>query len=387
MLWSAAILLALGFVWFVEGIAVPAWRMRREVEVCSWGSGENIWDFSPRQYGGPDRAIRSLHIYLVMPAKLAPHKDVARRMLCMCGPAAIPDMIRMTRHSDPWVRKRAIYALQKFNDPRSVEPLCALLTDKDCVDAAAMALEDVADVRAIPSLIKAMSNTCQITHNAIVRSLVRVGAPAVPNLLEALNSDDCCVREGAVALKEIGDQRALGPLVHALHNDPVVHRTAAEALAVFGEQGLDALLAATQVDRRGHGRDTVESAIKGLGLTRNPRAVEPLIAMLKDEDGGMVEAAADSLGRLGDRRAVEPLLCVLQEDVWWLQREAACALGYIGDRRAEEPLKALLKKLDLTKDCNRMVQEVALSSLKQIAKDSSVAAPGEGRDGQRNNPE
>ena len=72
------------------------------------------------------------------------------------------------------------------------------------------------------------------------------------------------------------------------------------------------------------------------------RAVEPLIAALKDGDNSVRLDAAYSLGTLGDKRAVEPLIaCLKAKDVHCAY--AAEALGNLGDERAVEPLIACLE--------------------------------------------
>jgi HEAT repeat protein len=69
-----------------------------------------------------------------------------------------------------------------------------------------------------------------------------------------------------------------------------------------------------------------------------------LVALLRDEYSFVREAAAHALGQLGDARAVEPLVAALRErDRGWPIRQAAAhALGQLGDARAVEPLVAAL---------------------------------------------
>jgi len=76
-------------------------------------------------------------------------------------------------------------------------------------------------------------------------------------------------------------------------------------------------------------------AAETLGQTRDTRAVEPLIAALKDEDTLVCHMAADALGHIGDERAVEPLITMLHTENAGI---AAEALGRIGDPRAIGPL-------------------------------------------------
>ncbi|MDX9956017.1 MAG: HEAT repeat domain-containing protein [Anaerolineae bacterium] len=79
-----------------------------------------------------------------------------------------------------------------------------------------------------------------------------------------------------------------------------------------------------------------------LGWINDARAVEPLIAALKDENAKVCEAAAKALKQLGNVCAVEPLIPVLKDERWWMRKMVAEILGSIGDARAVEPLIAKL---------------------------------------------
>jgi HEAT repeat protein len=76
-------------------------------------------------------------------------------------------------------------------------------------------------------------------------------------------------------------------------------------------------------------------------------AVEPLIAVLKDKDSEIRENSAEALGEIGDARAVDPLIAALKDNDKDVRWHAASALGEIGDTRAVEPLIAALKDEDM----------------------------------------
>jgi HEAT repeat protein len=139
----------------------------------------------------------------------------------------------------------------------------------------------------------------------------------------------------AVALGEIGDPRAVEPLIAAL-----------------GDENLN-----VRID-----------AAKALGKIGDPRAVEPLIAALGDEnlnvridaaealskigvpavahlivalgneDQRVRSGAAKALGKIGDPRAVEPLIAALEDEDFWVRQSVIVALGSVSDERAVEPL-------------------------------------------------
>ena len=73
----------------------------------------------------------------------------------------------------------------------------------------------------------------------------------------------------------------------------------------------------------------------------DPRAVEPLIALLTNDNHAVRGAAAAALGELKDSRAMEPLIAmVLKEDRWEIPRarglEALAKLGHAGATKAFE---------------------------------------------------
>jgi len=97
-------------------------------------------------------------------------------------------------------------------------------------------------------------------------------------------------------------------------------------------------------------------AARALGKSKDPRAVEPLIATLEDTDFDAAYVAALALGNIGDPRAVKPLIAALKPRASlpgqgispksaWLPDGAAYALGKIGTA-AVLPLIAALSDSD-----------------------------------------
>jgi len=96
-----------------------------------------------------------------------------------------------------------------------------------------------------------------------------------------------------------------------------------------------------------------------LGQIRDHRAVDPLIAALKDPVGDVRMSAADALGSLRNSRAIEPLIAALKDDYVPVRNEAAIALRqFPSDPRIVEPLIALLK--------DNFTQDAAIGTLGEI---------------------
>ncbi len=111
--------------------------------------------------------------------------------------------------------------------------------------------------------------------------------------------------------------------------------------------------------------DVVLQAVMVLDHVKNPRAVEPLRAVLHHRDQNVAQAAIVAVGHLGDARAVPDLLPFLEVEPW-LQLAAIQALGDLRSTHAVEPLAGLLT--DLT------VGSLAAEALAQIGGDRAFMA-------------
>ncbi len=87
--------------------------------------------------------------------------------------------------------------------------------------------------------------------------------------------------------------------------------------------------------------DVVLQAVLLLDHLRDPRALEPLRAVLGHGDLNVAQAAILAIGRLGDGRSIPDLLPFLDADPW-LQMAAVQALGDLRSRRAVAALARML---------------------------------------------
>jgi HEAT repeat protein len=84
-------------------------------------------------------------------------------------------------------------------------------------------------------------------------------------------------------------------------------------------------------------------AASALGRIGSERAVEVLLAAMRDPDSWVRGSVAEALGQIGSERAAETLLVALQDWKTDVPRDAAEALGRIGSERVVEALVALLQ--------------------------------------------
>lgn len=133
------------------------------------------------------------------------------------GPSVEP-LIGLLDDSDPELRRRTVLALGEIGDTRATEPLIAALndTDEDVRDQVFDALGNIKDIKAVETLINYyLNDTASKIHNTTSDALVKLGEIAVEPLIEILNEDN---RSVISILIEIGDQRAVNPLIDALNN-------------------------------------------------------------------------------------------------------------------------------------------------------------------------
>jgi HEAT repeat protein len=199
----------------------------------------------------------------------------------------------------------------------------------------------------------------------------------VPGLIKALGfkKDPAVRRDAAAALGQLGDSRAVEPLLAALSDvEPEVRASVAAALGLLGElSAVEPLIGALQDDDpsvrtaaalalgglgpalAGIGDDRAvlplilalqdgfaavrEGASVGLGRMGSP-AVAPLLAALRGQDLAVRKGATEALVRIGFP-AIEPLVAALDDPV--LRPMASMMLGRIGDARAVDPLIATLR--------------------------------------------
>ncbi len=128
--------------------------------------------------------------------------------------------------------------------------------------------------------------------------LAKTGRPAVPSVIAALREDPVYLgREGAAfVLGQIGDARAVKPLIAALGDDYIaVREQASLALAkIGGRKTVDAVLEALS----GGGENFLTAAAATLGLLQDKRALPALEKLARHQNKDVAAAAAGAIERL-----------------------------------------------------------------------------------------
>jgi len=179
------------------------------------------------------------------------------------------------------------------------------------------------------------------------------------------NSDLEWLQENAAsALDDIGDPRAVDPLIESLKDEDDLVR--ADAASALGYIGDPRAVDPLIESLKDEDKWVRSSAALALGYIGDPRAVDPLIESLKDEYKWVRADAASALGYIGDPRAFDPLIESLKDGDEWLRSSAASALGYIGDPRAVDPL------IESLKDEDKWVRSSAASALGNIGDQRAI---------------
>ncbi len=230
------------------------------------------------------------------------------------GSFAIEPLIAALEDSNDYIRAGAAESLGKIGDPKAVDPLIKLLQDeiRFVRNYAAEALDKLnwepqTDYqKSIYFIATERWTDCK-----------NIGIGSVETLIKTLNNNNSYIRERvAEILGEIGDLRAVEPLIIAMEKMDYLYNTSPEYAEALGKIG-------------------------------DPKATEPLIKVLKENDTSLNNidikvAAAIALGNIGDLKAMEPLIEVLKDKYPDLRAAAAEALGKIGNPKVIDKLIALL---------------------------------------------
>ncbi len=221
--------------------------------------------------------------------------------------------------------------------------------------AAAEALGDLKDSRAVEALLDAFTDSDEELRGEAAKALGKIGdARALGSMIGALDEKEFCIRLNAAwALGAIGDPRAAGPLLRALNDE----------YAVWGMQ-----------NDYGRGSGEIRETMTGAFLkTAGDNASALIIDALKKVGpvGKPGEDLLDILVRAGGDGALEGVLWAFHRFgfVSWHRgmqvtfphpiERVINAMGSLGDKRAIEPLNKLLENPSLRSWFNTDVEGVA----------------------------
>lgn len=202
---------------------------------------------------------------------------------------------------------------------------------------------------AVPALIEALQNTDPELLLLYQGILTRMGIAATPALTHSLLNDHPLIR-GRVAevLAQTKDPNAVPALLSALQGEFYTARSrAAMALGAIGDpQTVEALLQALKDPEL----EVRVTAVEALGKFENPQTFDNMAdLLLEDPQIEARQAAAKALGETKHPEAIPFLMIALEDPFWWYERERAAeplleAIEGMGAMAVDPLLEALTDK-------------------------------------------
>jgi HEAT repeat protein/S1-C subfamily serine protease len=171
------------------------------------------------------------------------------------------------------------------------------------------------------------------------------------------------------ALGQIGDTRAVEPLLKAMESeDRWIRRAAAAALEKMNDERVIKPLMWHLLEDNEEDTEVRRSAAKALARMRPLEAIESLAQALKDSSLGVRLEAGYALGRIGEP-AIDVLIEARHDADSRVRDSAVAALGNIGGRRARSQLTSILED----ENEESTVKLTAIQALSKIGDSESIA--------------
>lgn len=276
-------------------------------------------------------------------------------------PRAEEQLVALIRDPDPALRTYAAVGLMSLGGRMSIQLLLASLNDPETRWLAVRILDKIGS-RDVESLIAALKD--ERTSWYAEEALARLDGAVLPQLEGHLRGPDPVISESvARVMGEVGDRRAVAPLLEAIQTAGDTGRSSAAALIRIADPAAVEPL----IELLGSQGEQVRLyAAYALGGIRDRRAVPALTRTLADPSSSVRGIAAHALGQIGSRDATEALVKALEDASSHVRATAAYALARIGDRAAVPKLEVQVQKdPDFT---SRKAAQEALDALRKMTR-------------------
>jgi HEAT repeat protein len=280
-------------------------------------------------------------------AKASPVRAQAAGALGLIKDAkAVEPLILALKDGDNDTRYWAAIALGMINDSRAEDPLIQTLADGNAQvrEEAGRAIRAIKGHQAAEIFKQLLSDSNSSMRRGAAGALGdSQDEGAFEPLVQAMHDESAMVRsEAAKSLGKLNNTSAIGPLMQALIDDEKgVRSEAASALAKIGEPAVEPLIGALQDN------DSSEAA-RALGEIGDVKAIDPLIQAFKSNNSDTRQEVVLALVRLNGTSAVLPFIQILRDpkEKRGLRMDAAMALGELGDAKARTALLEAMSDSD-----------------------------------------
>ncbi len=244
-------------------------------------------------------------------------KEIATALGNIASPKAAATLVKLLTVKDNYTVLASIDALGDLKSPEGFDALNAIATDDSqetfVTKKAIIALGNLGDKRAIPTLVKAMFKERKGVSFYLESSfaLYQMGTPAADALLGALDGTDKALYDWAAKsnVKDVALQAKSAQVLGDLHD-------------MRAEKALLGMLS-PKTDY-----DDIRAILQGraadaLGRMRSKNAVKPLSALVTDAktDAGVVRECVFALVRIGNPEGVPALITFLGKAPYWDARD------------------------------------------------------------------
>lgn len=212
--------------------------------------------------------------------------------------------------------------------------------DRNIRSAAALDLGKLGDQSVLNSLIHALyTETDLFVREDITWALVRLGDAAIQPLIDLLRNPNPAARHHAAhVLGKIGDPRAVDALIAVLKDNDITVLT--KTIFTLGQLGdVKAIPAIAQL--LGHDNRDVQTTVTNTLEQFAPDSIPFLIDGLQHERWQVREQAVDILGLVGSRDLIPVLTPLLADEEWQVRFAVVTALGHIGGADAKAAIQTL----------------------------------------------
>lgn len=281
--------------------------------------------------------------------------------------STVERMIPMLNDGDINVRAAAAVGLGRLGDVSAVDPLLVAFQARLVTRQGAEALGKLRDPRAIGTLCEALRENDIAVSSSASKALVEIGALAVPPLMELLGDKDKYVRKySAQTLNELKWE----PGKDAIGATYWIARGYFEKCVEIGAPSFEALIAFLG-DKDDEMR---KAAAEALGQLGDERAVEPLIELYKTSIHSVRLIAIKALGKIRDPWAIETLIAAIDDSMEDTGLEAIRSLSLFDDPRVSVALVNVLGKEGSASANLRAKASVVLRKLGESAVSPLIAA-------------